>query len=85
MDPFIQHFTNALEPQFVRIGGKNVLLLVEPVYEDQNANAMGNPDEPVPPRVTFRLIGGEIVPGLSDGKRDEINSICLLPVRLCVY
>ena len=82
---FILRFANTLEPQeLVRIGGPNVPLEVVPVNEDQNGNAIGNPDEPVPLRVAFRLSGGEIVPGLTYGKRDEINSICLLSIHLCV-
>ena len=29
--------------------------------------------------------GGQIIPDLSPGKRDEIYSICLLPIHLWVY
>ena len=50
--------------------------------EEQLERALGDPDEPVPPRVDFRLIGGKIIPELSSGERNEIYSIHLLPIRL---
>ena len=68
-------FAKTLETEeLVRNGSENVPLEVVPMNED----------EPVPPGVEFCLIDGEIVPGLSSGRRDEIYSICLLPMRVCV-
>ena len=83
---FTLHFAKTLEPEeLVRNGWEIVPLEVVPVNEDHNPNVMGNPDEPVPPRVEFCLTDGEIEPGLSSGRRDEIYSICLLPIHLCAY
>ena len=48
--------------------------------------AMKDPDFEVEPCYDFILNGdGEIIRRLSYGKRDEIHSICLLPIRLRVY
>ena len=72
----------------MRSGGENDPLEVEITTvneEDQLERAFLNPNAPLPPLAEFYLIGGEIVPGLSSGKRDEVYSICLLPIRLCVY
>ena len=68
-------FAKTLE-ELVRNGSENVPLEAVP---------MNHEGEPVPPRVEFCLIDSEIVPGLSSGRRDEIYSICLLPIRLCMY
>lgn len=63
---FNLHFAKTLEPEeLLRNGWEIVPLEVVPVNEDHNANVMGNPDEPVPPRVEFCPIDGEIVPGLT--------------------
>ena len=47
---------------------------------------MQDPDTPDQPRYDFVVDDHQrIVRDKSDGKRDEIHSICLLPIRLWVY
>ena len=73
---FNVRFAKRLEPQELVINGwENVSLEVLPMNEDHNAIVF----------VKFCLIDGEIVIGVSSGRRNEIYSICLLPIRLCVY
>ena len=72
--------------QLVRSGGENDPLDVKItiVNEHQLSMAMGPQAGPVPPRYEFCVIDGKIIPGLSSGKRDEIFTICLLSIHLCV-
>lgn len=83
---FHSYFADALKPQALLLsGGEKDPLEVEITAvneEEQLERALGDPDKPVPPRVDFRLIGGKIQPELSSGKRNEIYSIHLLPIRL---
>ena len=75
-----------MKPQeLIRSGGENDPAEIEITTvneEEQLERALGDPDMPVPPRVEFRLIGGIIQPELSSGKRTEIYSIHLFPIRL---
>ena len=85
---FALHCVHILEPREFAIGRRNNVPLYREIIilnEDQYENAIRNPDEPVRPRGEIRLIGGLIIPGLSYGRRDEIYSICLLPIHLWVY
>lgn len=83
---FNLRFAETLEPEELLIsGGENDPLEVEITTvneEEQLERALGDPNKPVPPRVDFRLIRGKIIPELSSGRRNEIYSIHLLPIRL---
>ena len=85
---FALHCVNKLEPKEFVIRRRNEAPQCTEIIilnEDQYENAIRNPDEPVRPSGEIRLIGDVIIPGLSDGRRDEIYSICLLPIHLWVY
>ena len=74
--------------QLVRIGGQNDPF--EGPFRTANGDSYGNyvayADKWVPGRSDFHLDDdGQIIPELSCGKKDEIYSICLLPIHLWVY
>ena len=87
MGNFTLRFQNQLEQELVTIRGTCDPLVREfsTASAEQYEEFLFNQEELVPPCVDFLLDGNEnILPELSNGKRNIIHSICLLPAFMGV-
>ena len=87
MGYFTLRFQNQLEHELVTIGGTHDPLEREfsTAPAEQYEESLFNEEELVPPCVDFLLDGNEnTLPALSNGKRNIIHLICLLPAFMGV-